>query len=249
MSVTENDLIDPTGVWADLVQLLAAGRRPQDVLHDVAALAMRQVPAAEDCSITLVNGTSAYSPAAVSDLARRLDENQFRLGNGPCLDAGTAGEILVINDPDEDDRWPAYLSIATVIGLGSSVSAPLPLQQEVVGALNLYSSRPHAFDETSIARAHRTAGPVAAVVSHVTTTQGVGETAEQLQDSMHVRAVIEQAKGILMAARRCSADTAFEHLRLRAHSRNQTLREAAVALVSEASGQAPESLTLGGSQR
>src|SRR4051812_41763715 len=184
------DPFDPTGTLAELTGLVAPERPLVEVLHDIAELAVRQIPAAEDCSVTLLNGTSAFSPAYAGELARRLDENQFRLGNGPCLDAGASGELLVISDVDQDDRWPAYLSIATVIGLGSSLSAPLPVQQDVLGALNFYSSQPHAFDSDAIDLAETFAAHAAAAISQAQFTDNARQLADQLQDAMRTRAVI-----------------------------------------------------------
>jgi GAF domain-containing protein len=233
---TGSDPFDPTGLFADLSKLLSDRRDYGEILHDIAEVAVQRVPGAEDCSVTLTSGTSAFSPASAGDLARRLDENQFNLGQGPCLDAGTSGETLIIGDVDEDDRWPAYLSLATVIGLGSSVSVPLPLQQEFLGALNFYSRTPHAFDTESIHLCERLAAHVAAVLSQARMSDSVDALAEQLLDSSHARAVVEQAKGILMAARRCTSQDAFEHLRRIAQNEKRHLEEVAASLVSQASG-------------
>src|SRR3954451_17667753 len=230
------DPFDPTGLFAELSGLLSDERDLRDILHEIAELAIRRVPGAEDCSVTLTSGSSGYSPASVGNLARRLDENQFNLGQGPCLDAGSSGEMLVIADVDEDDRWPAYLSLATVIGLGSSVSVPLPLQEEYLGALNFYSRSPNVFDADSLHLIQRLAAHVAAVMSRTRLSESVPEAAEQLQESMHTRAVIEQAKGILMAARQCPSQDAFEHLRRIAEHEQRRLVDVASSIVSQASG-------------
>src|SRR3954454_24131323 len=232
-----SDPFDPTGLFAELAGLLSQQRDFSELLHAIAELAVSRIPGAEDCSVTLTSGSARYSPASAGDLARRLDENQFNLGQGPCLDAGSSGEMLVIADVDEDDRWPAYLSLATVIGLGSSVSVPLPLQQEYLGAFNFYSRSPHAFYTDSIHVSQRLAAHVATVMSRTRLTDSVSEAAEQLQDSMHTRVVIEQAKGILMAARQCTSSDAFEHLRRIAQHEQRLLADVAASIVSQASGQ------------
>lgn len=78
-----SDPFDPTGLFAKLSGLQTQGREMSDLLHEVAELAVGQVAGAEDCSITLTSGSSAFSPASAGDFARRLDENQFNLGQGP----------------------------------------------------------------------------------------------------------------------------------------------------------------------
>jgi AmiR/NasT family two-component response regulator len=53
---------------------------------------------------------------------------------------------------------------------------------------------------------------------------------------MESRAVIEQAKGIIMGERRCSADEAFRLLSKLSQDSNRKLRDVAAALVSRAPG-------------
>jgi hypothetical protein len=62
--------------------------------------------------------------------------------------------------------------------------------------------------------------------------------AEQLREALRTRAVIDQAKGILMARHHCSADKAFDFLRRRSQVTNTKLREVAKALVDDITSQA-----------
>ncbi|MEU4245871.1 ANTAR domain-containing protein [Amycolatopsis sp. NPDC026612] len=57
--------------------------------------------------------------------------------------------------------------------------------------------------------------------------------ADQLREALRTRPVIDQAKGILMAQHRCSADEAFDMLRQRSQVTNTKLREVAQALVDD----------------
>ena len=59
---------------------------------------------------------------------------------------------------------------------------------------------------------------------------------EQLQEALVSRAVIEQAKGILMAGTRCDAESAFEQLKRRSQRSNQKLRDVAAGIVQDATG-------------
>jgi AmiR/NasT family two-component response regulator len=66
--------------------------------------------------------------------------------------------------------------------------------------------------------------------------QAQGQMAEQLQSAMQSRAVIEQAKGILMGDRRCDAEQAFNILVKLSQDSNRKLREVAQAVVDQATG-------------
>jgi len=64
---------------------------------------------------------------------------------------------------------------------------------------------------------------------------GHRDLAQQLREAMQSRAVIEQAKGIVMAQQRCTVDEAFERLTKVSQNSNRKLRDVARALVEEAS--------------
>ena len=55
--------------------------------------------------------------------------------------------------------------------------------------------------------------------------------AAQLENALASRGVIEQAKGILMAAQRCSAEEAFDLLRRASQRENRKLRDIATHMV------------------
>ena len=69
---------------------------------------------------------------------------------------------------------------------------------------------------------------------HLYTAQG--QVAEQLQTAMRSRAVIEQAKGVLMGQRRCTSQEAFDVLVQRSQHTNRKLRDVAQAVVEQATG-------------
>jgi AmiR/NasT family two-component response regulator len=69
------------------------------------------------------------------------------------------------------------------------------------------------------------------------------DLSDRLGDAMQARATLEQAKGIVMGARRCGADEAFEVLRRASQRENVKLREIAERIVgAAASGTEPPDL-------
>ena len=60
--------------------------------------------------------------------------------------------------------------------------------------------------------------------------------ADQLAEALRSRAVIDQAKGILMGARRCTAEEAFDILVRLSQQSQRKLRDVAQALVAETTG-------------
>ncbi len=223
-------------LWRALAGLRLADRELPDVLGEVIRLARRHVPGAESTSITLVRGDTAYTAAHDGDMALAADELQYERGYGPCLDAGRAGVQLRIDDMRTETRWPDYVARVVDVGVRSSLSTPLPYQGSTIGALNLYATRPAAFASGDAAEAGReVAEAIAVAVANADAHAKLGEQARNMELAMRSRAVIEQAKGVLMAQRGIDADGAFELLRAASQRYNRKLRDIATGIVASVS--------------
>ncbi|SIM85421.1 GAF and ANTAR domain-containing protein [Micromonospora cremea] len=226
--------LDPTDAFAELGRIKLDENSLDDVLQRVAELAKRALPIPVEVSVTLVRGGTGHTAAFTDELARDLDERQYAHGRGPCLEAAASGNVLSVPDLTADDRWPDWAQRGRQAGVGSSVSIGLPIQEAVVGALNVYAHMPHAFDDDSVSIL-KTFGAYAAVaLANAQLYDSTATLARQMQEAMTSRAVIEQAKGIIMAERRCSPAEAFTILSKVSQDSNRKVREVAQALVDRA---------------
>lgn len=130
-----------------------------------------------------------------------------------------------------DDRWPAFVSAASEHGVLATMSIPLGNDEAVMGALNLYSETEASYDEAARAVACGFADQLGVAVASATLYSESYELARQLQQAMESRAVIEQAKGILMGAQRCTPDAAFNILVRASQNQNRKLRAIASEIV------------------
>ena len=235
--------IDPTGAGAELMQLLNSERAVEAMLEDVLALTLRRIPAAQEASITLIRDEQAHTIAAVGDLALALDELQYEKGYGPCLDAGRTDQVMHISDSATEPRWPAYLPPARERGLRSSLSLPLPVENYLIGALNLYSQVPGSFEPDMITLGTALATYLTAALSYAESTQVHRSRADNLERALLSRSVIEQAKGMIMAQRHCTAEQAFMFLRQFSMDENIRLQDLAVSFVASASGHPVQQFT------
>lgn len=224
----------PEEAFAELARIDFAHHDLRGVLGQVAGLAKRTLVSNGDVSVTLIRGGQAYTAAFTGESALALDETQYESGYGPCMDAAGAAETLMIPDMAAEGRWPAFARTAVGAGVRSSLSISLPIQDSVVGALNIYAVKPHAFDADAIVAGRTFAGYAAVAIANAHLLDNASATARQMSEAMEYRAVIEQAKGILMGARRCTPEEAFSILRNLSNSSNRKLREVAAALVEEA---------------
>jgi GAF domain-containing protein len=217
----------------ELSRVALVDRGLDDVLGDITRIAASGIPGAEATSITLIRHDKAYTAAYHGEMALAADELQYAKGYGPCMDAGRAGVLLRIDDMDAEQRWPDYVRhVRGEAGVRSSLSVPLPYQGSSIGALNNYSTRAAAFASPQSLRAGLEAAEVVAVaVANADAHWQLGEQARNMRLAMASRAVIEQAKGVLMAQRKVDAEQAFEILREASQRYNRKLREIAQGIV------------------
>lgn len=223
--------VDPRDAFAQLARMTLDKESMDSVLHKVAGLAKQTISGVAEASVTLVLSDTAETAAFTGRLARDLDESQYGRGYGPCLEAAVGGEAEEITDAREETRWGDYPRSCVERGVLSSLSVAVPVQETFHGALNLYAVEPNAFDDHGRQLARDFATYAAVAVHNMHLYESTRELAEHLHLAMQSRAVIEQAKGIVMAQRRCDAAEAFSILSGASQRSNRKLREVAQAIV------------------
>jgi transcriptional regulator with GAF, ATPase, and Fis domain len=199
----------------------------RSLLGEIASLAQRSLPGRLESSVTLLTGDDPVTAVTTGQLALDLDEVQYSRGHGPCLHAATVSEPVGIEDMRTDDRWPDFGAAAVQCGCLSSLSLPLPLHEAVSGALNIYARSPAAFDEESRAFAGRFASYGAVVAGNMLVYESALDRAKNLEAALTSRAVIDQAKGILMERFKLTADQAFRALAQVSMETNTKVRDIA----------------------
>jgi GAF domain-containing protein len=224
--------LDPHTAFAELGQIRLDSTSLDGVLERIADLAKRSLAGADDVSVTLVRAGAARTAVSTGPLARGLDEWQYEHGQGPCLEAAAAHSAVSITDLATERRWPLWSERALSAGAHSSLSVGLPVQEGVIGALNVYATRANAFDEDSILLTETFAGYAAVALANAHLYDTTAGLAEHMRRAMEHRAVIEQAKGIIIAERQCTADEAFAILSALSQHTHRKLRDVAAALVA-----------------
>jgi transcriptional regulator with GAF, ATPase, and Fis domain len=163
------------------------------------------------------------------DAVVSIDQAQYDHGRGPCLDAARTHAILRVDDTAADRRWPEFARVASSNDVRSSLSVPLVVGDEGLGALNIYDRRVAYFEP---AERQQTSALFAGQCSIAALYWGVATEATNLAAALLSRATIEQAKGIVMATTGCGADEAFNLLREQSQTENRKLRDIAAEVVS-----------------
>jgi GAF domain-containing protein len=228
------DRIDPTDALSELGRVNLAQTDLDGVLAHVAGVAKRALPGAHEVSVTLVHDRGAHTAAFTGRLALLLDEWQYSRGEGPCLTAAREGDAVSVPDFADERRWPEWTRHALTTDARSSLSVGMPIQYQVNGALNVYGTMARAFDEEAVRVAHTFADYAAVTIANAHLYTTTANLAEHLRTAMESRAVIEQAKGIVMGERHCDADAAFAILTKVSQDSNRKLRDVAATLVARA---------------
>jgi GAF domain-containing protein len=232
--MTARNLHDPTDAFAELGRVKLNETDLDGVLHKVAELAKSTIAAVDEASVTLVRGRSAHTVAHTGELALILDEWQYVNGTGPCLEAATTSASVSAPDLTDEDRWPGYTPRAVEAGVRSCLSVGMPVADNVTGALNLYATRPHAFDDDAQTLAQTLSEYASVALANAHLYDESATLAQHMHTAMANRAVIEQAKGIIMADRRCSSEEAFLILSKLSQDTNRKVRDVAATLVANA---------------
>jgi GAF domain-containing protein len=228
------DAIEPQAAFDELARIALGDHSMDGLLERIAELAKGVIPGAAEVSVTLVNKDRATTVVSTGELATSLDETQYDEGFGPCIDAAMGGSVTSVPDMTTETRWPEFAKVAAAKGALSSLSTPIPLQQYASAAMNMYGATVGAFDDEAVALAVSFAGYAGVALANMHLYESTRTLAEQLQTAMESRAVIEQAKGVLMGQRQCSAEVAFDILVKLSQQSNRKLREVAQALVDSA---------------
>src|SRR5947209_7007475 len=224
----------PPGVDEAFLALgrIVLGDRPlEEILEQVVHIAKQTLPMSRDVSITLIGDDKAKTVGYTAPIAIAWDERQYEDEAGPCVDAAASGQLVSITDIDGESRWPQFADSAKEEGIHSSLSVPLPVQRQVTGALNFYAAEAEAFDTDAIRLAQTFAAHAAVAVANAQLYESTAELARQMQEAMATRAVIEQAKGIIMRDRNCAPDDAFNVLVRLSQESHLKLRDVAQRLV------------------
>lgn len=221
----------PESDAARLYALLAGTNSLDEFLHQLAGVAADRLDRRLSCGITVEIGDQVGTIASSDEFATALDQAQYRAGAGPCLTVMREQLAIEVTDA-ELGRWPEWREYARASGLRKMLSMPLRTVGDTMGALNVYSRSAVHFTDGDRATAAFFASQAGGAVAVASRLVHQAELVAHLEAALTSRAVIDQAKGVLMAQERCTADEAFELLRKASQNRNVKLRDVAEHVVA-----------------
>lgn len=205
-------------------------------LEAVAALLVRMIPDCDSVSIGIILEGAATTAAASDHVALEVDLLQYKFQEGPCLDSvssgGGAGQVVRI-DLIDDPRYRRFAPGALDAGIASVLSIPcMSRAGRVVGSLNLYSRRRGTLGPAAEAAAAPFAAFVAETISESAVLDAASDLVAEVTTAVERHAIINQAVGLIIKRRGCTAEAALAALGWTATARGQDLPTAARAIVN-----------------
>lgn len=198
----------------------------QSVLHH----ALEVVVEAEMASLTVRARRHTYQTlGSTSPTADRVDENQYQLGEGPCVASAEGidgAEWFRSGDVSRDARWPRWGPSAFEHGVRSFLSVCLRSKGKPFGALNLYSSKRGAFADPAEVEVALLFG------IHAANALSSARLVSGLEAALGSRHEIGMAQGILIERYGLTVEQSFAFLRRLSQNLNRKLNDVAREIVA-----------------
>ena len=185
--------------------------------------------------VVLMSGGRTLGNVCVSDaVAEAVEDVQFTLGEGPCVDACRAKAPVLVPDLAAENivRWPGFRAAARAQGIRAAFGFPLLIEAVCIGALNLYNQRPGDLTREQIADAVVAAQVAGRIVLGWQSVAGPGSLAWQLEQVPVHRAVVHQAAGMVSVQAGVSVDDALVCIRAYAFAEDRRITTVAEDVVA-----------------
>jgi hypothetical protein len=175
-------------------------------------------------------GTVAASDAK----SRLLEELQFTLGEGPCIDAFASRRPILEPDLRErgSRRWPGYAPAAQQHGVRAVFAFPLQVGAARAGALDIYRSEAGSLNSDALAQAFTFADVAMGLLVDEQARAGDPRSSASLDDALANRLEVYQAQGMVMVDLGVGIDEAMARLRAHAYAEGRTISDVANDIVA-----------------
>ena len=160
--------------------------------------------------------------AAADPLSERLEELQFVLGEGPCVDAVAAGQPVLVPDLTVDGpvRWPVYAPSIMEAGFRAVFAFPLQVGSARMGVLDLFRVGPGILSVAELVRTLALAEEAIAILLD-------GEARGGRESATTGPAELFQAQGMAMVQLDSTLADAMARIRAYAYVHNRRLSDVA----------------------
>jgi GAF domain-containing protein len=187
-----------------------------------------QITGVSGAGIMLMSGDIPRgSLGSTDEVSQLIEELQYTLGEGPCVDAYQQDRVVA--EPDLADavarRWVAFTAPVLRAGVRAVFGFPLRIGTVRLGALNLYRDRPGPLSGQQHADALALAGMAARWVLDAQAAAASGAVPRQLEADSDFRFLVHNAAGMISVQQGITVTDALIRLRAYAFSHDRLLTE------------------------
>jgi PAS domain-containing protein len=219
-----------------LTRLCRLGAEDGDLrtsLGQVARLCVQALAEADDVSLLVGNPLEPTMAIASSAVAQHLDGLQHARAAGPSFDAYRSRRPVAL-DGDAVSEHPGLAGDEQARSVHSLLAVPLVTDDLPSGVLTVYSSGGRsAATLVALRQAMPFVEAAQTLIRDTRAHEEMRRTQEQLAAALTSRAVIDQAKGMIMISLKCTADEAFGHLVRMSSTRHEKVRDVAQSMVDD----------------
>jgi len=219
---------DLSRVFASLADIVREGSTPTEMYAAICVAATLTVPGCDHASLMICRDGTRRTAAVSDAVASQIDRLELALGMGPRFEAIESRSAQIESDLTAASRWPELTArVVAETPVRGALSIRLPLDRANVGALNLFSDVPNAFDDASVEHAV----VLGAFATVATTAAAHIEDVVTLRRGLTSNRAIGKAVGMLMALNDVSDADAFDILRRTSQAANVKLVDVAADVV------------------
>lgn len=204
-----------------------------EVLSRVARICQSLMGPGASVTVSVGDPNNPKALASTDRIAQQVDGAQVAAGEGPCQSAWLTKSLVRSVDLVRDPRWPSLSHYLQGEEARTVIALPVQVGDELFGVVGVYNvdieHEPQYVEAIAILPT-----AIAAVLHELGVRAELQSLSDNLRIALDNRAVIEQAKGVLMGQHRYSADEAFHELTERSMHRNEKLRVVAREVVRAA---------------
>lgn len=221
-----------TAVFARIKGLLLTEDKVDRALQLLVRAVRDAIPGSAGAGISLFDEHGrGSSTAATERLVGQVDAAQHDLGQGPCIEAWTAGTTVLVHNAAADDRWPLWSEAVVSLPVRSVVSTPLASDGGPIGTLKIYAALPLAFTAATGLLLEKFAVPAATLLAHVQGSETPRHLSGPLKGALAGRDNTNRACGILMERHGLSGEQALQELLRRARTDQTPLSRVCADLI------------------
>jgi len=200
-----------------------------DAPHRLVMACARALPVT-GVGLALMSDHGPVGTVAITDgVAGTMEDLQFTLGEGPCVECSTTGRPILQPDLARTGpgRWPGFSAGALEAGILAIFAFPLRMGGIRLGVLDLYRDRAGELSDSELTEALSFADAATAMLIHLQEDAVLDESGVGAIAVLEDRAEVHQATGMVSVQAGVGMAEALVRLRARAYSSDRPILELA----------------------